>query len=159
MAKSRKAILLELLELENESLGSVGKPEIVPEEKHESITAAESNDEEEITDSITKPKPKKKLSEKQMESLKKGQQIRDENARKRKEMAEQKAAEDKKILEQKIVKKAISIKKKEIKRQAALDDVSEDETPIQKIKEIARKVAEPKEVKPAAPPAPTFKFF
>ena len=71
MAKSRKQILLELLELENESLGSVGNPEIIPEEKSVSIPAVESSEDEEITDSITKPKTKKKLSEKQMESLKK----------------------------------------------------------------------------------------
>ena len=43
-------------------------------------------------------------------------------------------------LEQKIVKKAISIKKKQIKKEAALDEISDDETPIQKIKQIAKRM-------------------
>ncbi len=47
--------------------------------------------------------------------------------------------EYKKGLEDKILKKAVSIKKKEIKRQAALDDISDDDTPMEKIKEIATK--------------------
>ena len=43
-------------------------------------------------------------------------------------------------LEQKIVKKAISIKKKQIKKEAALDEISDDETPMEKIKQIAKKI-------------------
>ena len=43
-------------------------------------------------------------------------------------------------LEAKIVKKAISIKKKQILKEAALDEVSDDDTPIQKIKQIAKKI-------------------
>ena len=46
-------------------------------------------------------------------------------------------------LEAKIVKKAISIKKKQIKKEAALDEISDDETPIQKIKQIAKKIPQP----------------
>ena len=46
-------------------------------------------------------------------------------------------------LEAKIVKKAISIKKKQILKEAALDEVSDDDTPIQKIKQIARKIPVP----------------
>ena len=42
-------------------------------------------------------------------------------------------------LEQKIVKKAISIKKKQIIKEAALDEISDDETPMEKIKQIAKK--------------------
>jgi large subunit ribosomal protein L34e len=38
------------------------------------------------------------------------------------------------VEEQKIVKKALSIKKKEIKKQEILDEISDDETPIEKIK-------------------------
>ena len=49
-------------------------------------------------------------------------------------------------LEAKIVKKAISIKKKQIKKEAALDEISDDETPIQKIKEIAKKIPAPVEL-------------
>ena len=36
-------------------------------------------------------------------------------------------------LEQKVVRKAISIKKKQIKKAALLEEISDDETPIQKI--------------------------
>ena len=46
-------------------------------------------------------------------------------------------------LEDKVVKKAISIKKKQIKKEALLDEISDDETPIQKIKEIAKKKNHP----------------
>ena len=46
-------------------------------------------------------------------------------------------------LEAKIVKKAISIKKRQIKKEAALDEISDDETPIQKIKQIAKKIPPP----------------
>ena len=72
----------------------------------------------------------------QLEALKKGQQTRDANTKRRKEEAQRKAEEERKIMEAKIVKKAISIKKKEIKKQAVLDEISDDDTPIQKIKEI-----------------------
>ena len=46
-------------------------------------------------------------------------------------------------LEAKIVKKAISIKKRQIKKEAALDEISDDETPIKKIKEIAKRIPIP----------------
>ena len=42
-------------------------------------------------------------------------------------------------LEQKIVKKEISILKKQIIKEAALDEISADETPMEKIKHIAKK--------------------
>ena len=47
---------------------------------------------------------------------------------------EAKIQAEKKAIEQKIVKKALSIKKKEIKKQEILDEISDDETPIEKIK-------------------------
>ena len=43
-------------------------------------------------------------------------------------------------LENKIVKKAISIKKRQIKKEAALDEISDDETPMEKIKQISKKI-------------------
>ena len=49
-------------------------------------------------------------------------------------------------LEAKIVKKAISIKKKQILKEAALDEVSDDETPMEKIKQIAKKIPPPVEL-------------
>ena len=49
-------------------------------------------------------------------------------------------------LEAKIVKKAIAIKKRQIKSEAALNNISDDDTPIQKIKEIAKKIPAPVEL-------------
>ena len=126
---TKKELLQQLLDLEDNNLGEVGKTNEEPEEKVETI-----DDKEEIT------KPKKKLTEKQLEALRKGQQTRDANAKKRKEEAERIAEEERKKLEEKIVRKAISIKKKQIKKQSALDEIEDDDTPIQKIKEIAQPI-------------------
>ena len=87
----------------------------------------------------TKPiKAKKPRSQKQIEQFERIRAIRDAN---RKARAEEKAlqeAQNKKELEDKIVKKAISIKKKQILKQKVLDEVSDDETPIEEVKEIAK---------------------
>ena len=52
---------------------------------------------------------------------------------------EAKIQAEKKAIEQKIVKKALSIKKKEIKKQEILDEISDDETPIEQIKVPVKK--------------------
>ena len=90
-----------------------------------------------------KPLKKKKiLSEKQLNVLSLAREkLKEKNKeRQAKKILEADAIEDeiqsrlneyKTTLEQKIVKKAISIKKKEIKKQAILEEVSDDETPIQ----------------------------
>jgi hypothetical protein len=96
------------------------------------------------------PKKKRVPSEKQLEVLK---VAREKLALKQKEKQIQKRLEQEAIesevqkpmdqykegLEQKIVKKAISIKKKQIKKEAVLDEISDDETPIEAIKQIAKK--------------------
>lgn len=154
MSKSRKQILQELLDLENSKTGDLGERSKSENDAAENEKAEAKNDTEDAhSEPITKPK--KKLTAKQLETLKRGQQIRDENARLRKQAAEAKAAEEKKRIEEKIVKKAIAIKKKEIKRQAALDEISDDETPIEKIKEIAAaKKEQGTNGSPATPPSP-----
>lgn len=158
MSKSRKEILLELLELENEKAGPPGNlEENVEKDAVNPIEGVKKSvTENAVSESITKPK--RQLTEKQLEALKRGQEKRDENARLRKDAAEKKAAEDKLKLEQKIVKKAISIKKKELKRQAALDAVSDDDTPVEKIKEAVQKAESTKGTgsyaNPIPPPAP-----
>ena len=48
-------------------------------------------------------------------------------------------------LEAKIVKKAISILKKQIKSETALNDISDDESPLEKIKQIAKRMPPPVE--------------
>ena len=68
--------------------------------------------------------------------------------RKKEEKAEREAME-RVILDEKIVKKAISIKKKQIKKEKVLDEVSDDETPME---EIVKKIKS--RVPPLAPPQP-----
>ena len=96
------------------------------------------------------PKKKRVPSDKQLEVLR---VAREKLAVKQKEKQVQKRLEQeamesevqkrlsqyKEGLEQKIVKKAISIKKKQIIKEAALDEISDDETPIEAIKQIAKK--------------------
>ena len=79
-------------------------------------------------------KEKKPRSQKQIEQFERIKAIRDAN---RKARAEQKAIEEeqyKKEMEEKIVKKAISIKKKQILKQKVLDEISDEETPVEEIK-------------------------
>ena len=94
---------------------------------------------------IPKKRPKKQRTEKQLEQLRLAREkalLNKELKRKQKEEEEQKIKQElegkiqaeKKAIEQKIVKKALSIKKKEIKRQEILDEISDDETPIEKVK-------------------------
>ena len=64
---------------------------------------------------------------------------RDENAKKRLADAKKLAEYEKIALEEKLISKAISIKKKQIKKQVILDEISDDETPIEKVKEMAKK--------------------
>jgi hypothetical protein len=64
---------------------------------------------------------------------------KEEEEQKIKQELEGKIQAEKKAIEQKIVKKALSIKKKEIKRQEILDEISDDETPIEKIKVPVKK--------------------
>ena len=99
-------------------------------------------------------KKKKVLTERQLEVL---SNARAKLAEKNKERLitkrlEQQAIEDevqrrlneyKLGLEDKVVKKAISIKKKQIKKEQILDEISDDETPMEKIKEIAKKKNHP----------------
>jgi len=147
MAKSRKQILQELLELENENLGALEEPQKQEDklvEKSEPINAVETIDNTPIL------KAKKPRTQKQQEAFEKAKAIRDANALKRKEEQKKKEDEERRIAEEKIVKKAIAIKKKQIKKQAVLDEVSDDETPIEKIKEIAMTKADKVPVKDVA---------
>ena len=110
-------------------------------------------------------KKKKVLSERQLEVLSNPRAKLAERNKERiaQKKLEQQAIEDevqrrldeyKTGLEQKVVRKAISIKKKQIKKEAVLEEISDDETPIQKIKEIAKKKNHP-----APQPEPANKFI
>jgi len=97
-----------------------------------------------------KPRPPK--TEKQLEAFQKAIATRDANAKKRKEAAEKMLAQSKKEMEDKVVKKALSIKKKQIKAQLALEEISDDDEPIEVVKQKVKKVAE------RTPPKPMFVF-
>jgi len=162
MSKTKKQILLELLQLESDNVGDLGNTSEPKEEpsvkKPPLVDALDKPDDEE---KIVAPKKKKELSEKQKEVLKRGQQIRDENARKRLEERARKEEEEKKIMEEKLVKKAIALKKKQLKKQQILDELSDDETPSK----ITRAKSAPpapvekskEDIKPLSPY--TFSFF
>lgn len=138
MSKSRKQILQELLDLENENVETLEETPVLPSKEIESET--------ENPDSITRAK--KTRTPKQLEAFEKAKAIRDANTLKRKEEAKLRADEERKIIEEKLVKKAISIKKKQIKKQSIIDEMSDDDTPIEKIKEL---VAGKPTVSPAPP--------
>jgi hypothetical protein len=81
-------------------------------------------------------KEKKPRSEKQIEAFKKAQAKRDENRAITKENT-------KKALEEKVIQKAISIKKSQVRKLQVLDQISDDETPIEEIKKIQRAMTPP----------------
>lgn len=133
MSKSRKQQLIqELLQLEDDCVGDLGN---TPELKPEPVKIPDTIDAVETDDQITKPK--RSLTDKQKEALKKGQQKRDENRVKNKTAKMEKEEAEKKVLEEKLVKKAIALKKKQIKKQMILDEISDDDTelPLQKCRE------------------------
>ena len=86
-------------------------------------------------------KPKRERSEKQIETTKKMIEKRNANILVAKEKKAQEDMIRKKEIEEKIVKKAVSIKKREIKKRAVLEEISDDDSPIEEIKRIATKIA------------------
>lgn len=149
----REQLMLQLQELENEDLEDIANPdgaEVLPEQvKTETITAPKKRQ------GNTKPR-----TEKQMEAFQRAIMVREENRKAREEERKRIEEEQKKILHEKMVKKAISLKKKEIKKQAILDEISDDDTPIEKVKKVAEKVASRTEVeqKELPPKKPTVKL-
>ena len=82
-------------------------------------------------------KEKKPRTAKQIEAFEKARQTREKNALARKQMRDEEAIAIRKEVEDKLVKKAISVKKKQIKQQAILDEISDDETPLEEVEKIA----------------------
>lgn len=99
-------------------------------------------------------KEKKPRTEKQLEAFKKARETARINAEKRQEERRIIAEHDRKLLEEKLVKKAISVKKKEIKKQAVLDSISDDDTDIQEIQKLKKRIAP----NPIIPSKPKFYF-
>jgi hypothetical protein len=105
-------------------------------------------------------KPKRIMNEAQLEGMKKGREALAQKNAERKAQREAEEAERKRQLEEKVVNKAISIKKKQLKQEIALDEISDDDTPIEEIKQkvIAKKQAPTKQTvkyqQPTPPPTP-----
>tara|TARA_R100001224_G_C4005739_1_gene144407 strand:+ start:692 stop:1213 length:522 start_codon:yes stop_codon:yes gene_type:complete len=114
-------------------------------------------------------RPKKKLSQKQLDALARGRATRDQYRGERKTAREAKAVAKKKQREANIVKKAVRIKKREVMEEAALElssESSEDELEIKQVKRAVAKKraknkvsAKKKSVEPPAAAQPAFIFY
>lgn len=104
-------------------------------------------------------KQKRERSEKQKEAFTKAREKMLINLQSRKEKEAEDAAIKKKEIEEKIVKKAIAIKKKEIKQKAILEEISDDDMPIEVVKKIAKKIVAKKAPAPVAEPETPLTIF
>jgi hypothetical protein len=102
--------------------------------------------EEKQQEELLAPKVKKPRTDKQIEATKKMNEARKQKALEKKDLQAKQDEELKKEMEgkaeeikDKIIKKAIAIKKRQIKKEAVLDEIEDDETPIEKINEIIKK--------------------
>ena len=142
MAENDESEILE--EIVNEVIktksGLSIKPKLLKVPKKESVADEELSDEE----TVEKPKPKR--TQKQIDAFQKVRDKKMQNAKLRQEEKKLKDEEDRKELEAKIIKKAVAIKKKQIKKQTVLEEISDDDTPIEVIKEMKKNI---KEIKPA----------
>lgn len=146
-----------------EELGALEKSKPAPVAKAvkksalKSVTKPPPAAEESSSEEEEEPEPpakKRTRTPAQIKAFERCLQIKREKTAKRLADAKKLAAFEKAALEEKVVAKAISIKKKQIKKQSALDEISDDDTPIEKV------VAKAKSM-PAKPPAPkpAFIFF
>ena len=98
----------------------------------------------------TEPKPKRDRTPAQIAAWEKclanRTKAREERAKLKEEDAKRLAEYKKQLAkktETKIVKKAVGIKKKQIVREEEIDEISDDETPIEVVKEIIKKRRQP----------------
>lgn len=145
MSSRKEELLKELQELENED---AGQPETT-EDLGESIEAEKT---EEVVEEPVVEKKKKPRTTKQLEALEKGRKRAKENADNRRKQRESLAKEKQNELEEKLVKKAIAVKKKQIKEQKVLDDISDDDTPVETLRRSKR-------FPPRSPSPPPLQYF
>jgi len=91
--------------------------------------------------------PRRERTEKQKQAFIKAQETRLKKAEERKKEKALKDQEEKEELEKKLIDKAIKVKKKQIKKMQVIEQLSDDDTPIEKLKPIIRK----KEIIPEKP--------
>ena len=89
---------------------------------------------------LSEPKQKRERTDGQKRAFEKARAIAHNNAQLRLQEKVKLAEQMTKEYEEKILKKAISIKKKEIREKAKLEQISDDETPMEKIKQISSKL-------------------
>jgi hypothetical protein len=179
----KSAILPNVPKEEPDNLGSLGSPTLQVETKKPRKKViyyeSESDEEEEeeaptiqrkkvVKQPITPapiietptPKPKKVMTEKQLEALRKGQETRLLKAQEKREQQKQIEEEERRRREDLIVKKALSIKKKQLKKQEILDEISDDETPIEELPKRKPQVprTEPKQKPQPIQQKPKFYF-
>ena len=85
----------------------------------------------------TRPPP----SDKQKANFQKARDVRMANIQKRKDALREFEESAKNTMDSKIVKKAVSVKKRQILRESQLDEVSDDDTPLEQVVEVAKKTA------------------
>jgi len=102
------------------------------EEKEEKEEEKEKEEEEELE------KKKKPRSQKQIETFEKARTKMLANHKARHETQKRMEEDNKTAFEGKIMKKALEIKKKQILKESMLDEVSDEDTDIQKIKRIVK---------------------
>ena len=127
--KSEKMEKMEALRKQLAELEAQGQAPTTPKQKHmeEGSETSVSDSDEEI-----EVKPKRERTEKQRQSFLKAQATRLAKAEERKKEKAIKDQEEKEELEQKLIQKAIKVKKKQIKKMAVIDQLSDDDTPIEK---------------------------
>ena len=103
------------------------------------------NNEDEEEHEITAPKIKKPRTKKQIEATLKMNDVRKKKSLERKELQHKQDEEIKKEMndkadeiKDKIIRKAIAIKKRQIKKEAILDEIEDDDTPIEEIQKIVK---------------------
>jgi len=115
---------------------------IIPEQEETPI-----DEEQEVTPPQIE-KQRKPRTQAQIDAFKKVRDKKMENARLREQERKLLLDQQQKDLEEKIIKKAVSIKKKQIKKEAVLEEISDDDTPIEVIKEIKKRIPHVAPVKP-----------
>lgn len=150
-------VLEELGALEKPKVATAAKavkkvaPKVVTKPKPP-VEESDPEEEEEEEEEPKTPAKKRTRTPAQIKAFERCLEIKKEKAAKRLADAKKLAAFEKAALEEKVVAKAISIKKKQIKKQSALDEISDDDTPIEKVKAMAKK-------QPPVPQKVSFNFI
>lgn len=106
---------------------------------------------------VVAKRPKRKMNEKQLAALAAGREKAkaslkakndaiNEKKKAVRDVEEEYREAKQREFEEKIVRKALSVKKKAIKKEAVLDEISDDDTPAEQIVELKKKTAARKKV-------------